>query len=67
MSLQNEQEIHDDKKLGESNFTTAVEPGHAIQYGEEPVVTGGLKRQLKSRHVSTLLLLPMQHGHLLIV
>jgi hypothetical protein len=47
---------YDDKKLGggEDNFTAAVEPGHQVAYGEEPEVRGGLKRQLKSRHVSHL-------------
>ena len=47
---------YDDKKLGggEDNFTAAVEPGHQVVYGEEPEVQGGLKRQLKSRHVSHL-------------
>jgi hypothetical protein len=51
-SLEHEHQIHDDKKLGESNFTTAVEPGHAVGYGEEPEIKGGLKRQLKSRHLA---------------
>jgi hypothetical protein len=47
---------YDDKKLGggDDNFTAAVEPGHQVAYGEEPEVRGGLKRQLKSRHVSHL-------------
>jgi hypothetical protein len=51
MSLEHE---HDKKFGGEDDgFTAAVEPGHQIQYDEQPEVHSGLKRQLKSRHVSS--------------
>ena len=49
MSLEHE---HDKKFGGEDDgFTAAVEPGHQINYDEQPEVHSGLKRQLKSRHV----------------
>ena len=50
MSLEHE----NDKKFGgeDDGFTAAVEPGHQVHYDEQPEVHSGLKRQLKSRHVS---------------
>lgn len=48
MSLHEE----DKKNTYDGGFTAAVEPGHQVQYGEQPEVHSGLKRQLKSRHMA---------------